>query len=74
MTVNMVSRMIPKSKKAAIREIYEDQDGFWIILNEGWNADGMDYDCHVIHEGGDDYTDAETVKELKYQISMIRKL
>ena len=74
MTVNMVRRMIPKSKKAAIREIYEDQDGFWIILNSGWNADGMDSDCRTIHEGGDDYTDAETISALKYKISMIRKL
>lgn len=73
MTVNTIHRMIPKSKKAAIREIYEDKDGFWVILNEGWNADGMDFDCHVIHEGGDDCTDAETIEQLRYQISMIRK-
>lgn len=73
MTVNMIHRMIPKNKKVAIREIYEDQDGFWIILNEDWNADGMDWDCHVIHEGGEDFTDAETIKQLKYQISLIRK-
>jgi hypothetical protein len=33
----------------------------------------MDYDCHVIHEGGDDYTDTETVEALKYQIALIRK-
>ena len=31
-----------------------EKDGFWIILNEGWNADGMDYRCRTIHCGGDD--------------------
>ena len=74
MNVSMIHRMIPKSKKASIREIYEDQDGFWIILNEGWNADGMDYDCRTIHTGGDEMTDVETIADLKDQISQIRKL
>lgn len=74
MTVNMVRRMIPKRKQAAIREIYEDQDGFWIILNEGWNADGMDFHCRTIHSGGDEMTDVETIADLKDQISQIRKL
>ena len=74
MTVNRICQMIPKGKQKAIREIYEDEDGFWIILNEGWNADGMDYECRTIHCGGDDETEASTVEDLKYQISMIRKL
>ena len=50
MTVKMIQRMIPTNKKASIREIYEDQDGFWIILNDGWNADGIDFDelnCYI---------------------------
>ena len=74
MTVNRICRMIPKSKQKAIREIYEDEDGFWIILNEGWNADGMDYECRTIHCGGDEETEESTIKDLKYQISLIRKL
>ena len=74
MTVKTIERLIPARKKAAIREIYEDQDGFWICLNEGWNADGMDYSCRVIHCGGDDLTDAETIADLKDQIAQIRKL
>ena len=74
MTVKMVERMIPRAKKAAIREIYEDEDGFWIILNEGWNADGMDFNCRTIHSGGDEMTDTETIADLKDQIRQIRKL
>ena len=74
MTVGRISRMVPKAKKAAIREIYEDSDGWWIILNEGWNADGIDSNCRTIHCGGDEMTDAETVEDIKYQISKIRKL
>lgn len=75
MTVNRICRMIPKSKQKAIREIYEDTDGFWIVLNEGWNADGTDWcGCRTIHCGGDGETEEGTVEDLKYQISMIRKL
>ena len=74
MTVNTVKRMIPKDKKPAIHEVFEDQDGFWIILNEGWNADGIDSKCRTIHCGGEEFTEAETVEDLKYQISQIRKL
>jgi hypothetical protein len=71
--------MIPKSKKAAIREVYQDSDGIWISLHEGWNADGMDSDCHIIHCGGEDEEDRPNAAsliadDLKYQISMIRKL
>lgn len=74
MTVGMVKRMIPNDKKASIKDIYEDQDGYWIILNEGWNADGMDLVCRTIHCGGDDMTDIETVADLKDQISQIRRV
>lgn len=74
MTVNRICRMTPKRKQDAIMEIYEDSDGFWIVLNEGWNADGMDFECRTIHCGGDDETESLTLADLKYQISMIRKL
>lgn len=73
MTDSQISRMIPKSKKNAIREIYQDQDGIWIILNDGWNADGMDFCCRTIHCGGEDESIQSTVADLKYQISMIRR-
>ena len=34
----------------------------------------MDHECRTIHCGGEDFTDIETISDLKYQISMIRKL
>lgn len=74
MTREQIMNLVPKSKKAAIRDAWEDSDGVWIMLNEGWNADGMDSNCRTIHEGGEDYTTAETIKQLRYQIGMIRKL
>ncbi len=56
----------PESKRESVDEILHDSDGTWIILKEGWNADNMDYRCRTIHE--------DTVTELKYQISGVRKL
>ena len=74
MTNAQIQRMIPKSKKSAIYDLYQDQDGIWIILKEGWNADGMDSSCRTIHCGGEDEPQDRTLADLKYQISMIRKL
>jgi hypothetical protein len=64
MTVGIVERLIPRNKKAAIREIYEDVDGWWVILNDGWNADGMDFDCRTIDSGGEEMTDVETLADI----------
>ena len=69
-----IERMVPKSKKAAIREIWQDSDGIWIMLNEGWNADGMDWECRTIHCGGEDEPLDRTIEDLKDQIKQIRKL
>ena len=75
MTAARVMGMVPKSKKAAIREVYIDSDGIWVILNEGWNADGMDSRCRTIHCGDEEDVDSvEVVQDLKYQIGCIRKL
>ena len=57
---------VPKTKRAAIHDIFRDDDGIWIFLNEGWNADRMDFECRTIHE--------DTITELKYQIAGIRKI
>lgn len=57
---------IPKSKLDGIESCFRDSDGYWIWLKDGWNADRMDSDCHVIHE---DY-----IKDLRYQIAGIRKV
>ena len=62
-----IMRYIPKSKIDAIQDAYtEDENGYWIILDKHWNADHMDQDCRTIHE--------YTIKDLRYQISGIRKL
>ena len=75
MTESQVWKMIPKSKKTAIRELYIDSDGIWIALEKGWNADGMDYPARLIHCGEDeDDASPEVIEDLKYQISEIRKL
>lgn len=61
-----IMKYIPKSKVAAIQDAYIDQDGYWIALHDGWNADRMDFDCRTIHE--------DSIQELRYQIAGIRKL
>ena len=77
MTSASIMKMIPKTKKAAVYLAWEDSDGIWIMLKEGWNADNMDNVCRTIHVGGDDEEDepmSKILNELKYQISGIRKL
>ena len=74
MTKEQIMKLIPKSKQAAVRDAWEDSDGVWIMLNEGWNADNMDSDCRTIHEGGEDFTYNETIANLRYQIKGIRKI
>lgn len=74
MTREQIMRMIPKAKKDAVYDAWEDSDGIWIMLKEGWNADGMDDECRTIHCGGDDEPLARTKQDLREQIRMIRKL
>lgn len=57
---------VSPKKLESIKECYHDEDGYWIILNEGWEASNMDSGCKTIHE--------DTVKQLRYQISGIRKI
>lgn len=61
-----IMKYVPKTKREAIYDAWEDSDGMWIMLKEGWNADRMDYNCRTIHE--------DTIKELRYQIAGIRKV
>lgn len=42
-------RYIPKRKRAAVREIYHDEDGYWIHLNPGWRVKDY-YAEQTIHE------------------------
>lgn len=60
--------------KEAIKEVYEDQDGIWIILNEGYEARNMDRGCRTIHCGGDDEPWDRTVEDLRYQLHGVCKL
>lgn len=57
---------VPKSKREAIKEAWTDEDGMWIVLKEGWNADRTDAECRTIHE--------DNIKDLRYQIAGIRKV
>ena len=74
MTKEQIMNLVPKSKREAIADAWEDSDGVWIMLKEGWNADNMDSNCRTIHEGGEDEPFSMTIKELRYQISGIRKV
>lgn len=61
-----IMKYIPKSKRPAVRDAYRDQDGYWICLNDGWEASRMDYGCHTIHE--------DTIAQLRYQITGIQRI
>lgn len=63
MPCERIMRYVPKNKKNAINDAWRDDDGYWIILNDGWNADRMDFRCHTIHE--------DNIPELRYQIAGI---
>lgn len=60
-----ILKYIPKSKLDAIQECYKDEDGYWIILKDGYNADRFDVNIQTIHE--------DTIKQLRYQIGGINK-
>ncbi len=64
-TKEQILKYVPKSKLEAIEDAWEDSDGMWIILKDGWNADRMDWHCHTIHE--------DNVRDLRWQIAGIRK-
>ena len=57
---------VPKTKREAVRDAYKDEDGYWICLNEGWEATRTDSGCRTIHE--------DTIADLKYQIAGIQKV
>lgn len=61
-----IMKYIPKSKHETIHGAWKDDEGYWIMLNEGWNADNTDMDCRTIHE--------DRIKDLRYQIAGIAKV
>ena len=57
-----VLKYVPKCKRAAIRDAYHDEDGYWIHLNPGWRV--KDYFAEqTIHE--------DTIAELREVIKRI---
>lgn len=60
-----IMKYVPKTKREAIRDAWRDGDGFWITLNDGWNADRMDTNCRTIHE--------DTIADLRFQIAGITR-
>ena len=44
-----IMKYIPRNKQEAVEDAYADQDGYWIILRDGWTASRMDCNCHTIH-------------------------
>lgn len=66
MTREQIMSYIPESKHGAIYDAWQDSDGIWIMLNEGWNADRTDYPCRTIHE--------DCIRDLRYQIAGINRL
>ncbi len=61
----VITKYIPKGKRAAVSDAWRDDDGYWITLKDGWQAGRFDNHCHVIHE--------DTIAELRYQIAGIEK-
>lgn len=58
---------VPWSKADKIKACWEDADGYWIELNDGWIASRMDQSVvSCIHE--------KTIYDLRYQIGGIRKV
>ena len=46
--VNETSIRVPKKYQHMIDEIYQDPDGYWCCLNQGWRSPSTG--CHTIHE------------------------
>ena len=59
-------KYVPISKRNAVKRIWKDSDGYWIILENGYVADRTDSHAGVIHEW--------TIKDLRYQIAGIKKI
>lgn len=52
---NSTTIKVPKKYQERIKEIYQDEDGYWCILNPDWHH--VD-DSHTIHE----YTQADILR------------
>ena len=61
-----ILKYVPKSKMESIHDAWRDEDGYWIMLREGWNADRTDNKCRTIHE--------DDIKGIRYQIGGIARV
>lgn len=62
---NKILKYVPERLLSAIHDAYQDCDGYWICLEEGWEASRTDSGCRTIHE--------DTIRDLRYQIAGIKQ-
>lgn len=55
---------IPKRALPAVRDAFHDEDGYWVMLREGWHVEGY-FAERTIHE--------DTLAEVKAVARNIRK-
>lgn len=65
LTHGEIMKMIPDSKKPGIHDAWEDSDGIWIMLKDGWIATRSCAERTI----AEDY-----IKDLKWQIAGIKEL
>ena len=53
-------KYVPKTKRIAIKAIWKDDDGYWIILKNGYHASLTDERCRTIHE--------DNIRNIRYQV------
>ena len=58
---NSTNIKVPKKYAERIKEIFHDEDGYWVYTNPGWH-NGDDYALHVIHED----TQAEILQQIRW--------
>ena len=58
-------KAVPHTLWNAIRDCYHDEDGYWLVLNDGWHLEGYAWSDHMIHE--------DTMAEFKEAAKCIRK-
>ena len=62
-----IMRYIPKKIQTAIKDCWKSDNGYFIILKDGYIAGNIDFcDTKIINE--------KTIASLKYQISGIRQI
>ena len=59
-----IFKYVPNGKRAGVLNCYHDDDGYWIILCEGWHIEHY-YAERTIHE--------DTIAELRAVIKRIKK-